>query len=159
MHALILAATLVATPQNPGQATRDIVIGVCLPFVASGEASADNIALADLQLQPGDEQAFQTGDGRHLVELSTRGDAEEGTLRRTCTVQARAGGFEQARDAVAGPLQRAGFTPSPDEPEDWPPSIRTPAAPPSCASAIRCSTRSRSRRLPAGRRRRRPRRR
>ena len=79
MHALILAATLVATPQNPGQATRDIVIGVCLPFVASGEASADNIALADLQLQPGDEQAFQTGDGRHLVELSTRGDAEEGT--------------------------------------------------------------------------------
>ena len=120
MHALILAATLVATPQNPGQATRDIVIGVCLPFVASGGASADNIALADLQLQPGDEQAFQTGDGRHLVELSTRGDAEEGTLRRTCTVQARAGGFEQARDAVAGPLQRAGFTPSPDEPEDWP---------------------------------------
>ena len=120
MHALILAATLVATPQNPGQATRDIVVGVCLPFVATGEASADNIALADLKPQPGDEQAFQTGDGRHLVELSTRGDAEEGTLRRTCTVQARAGGFEQARDAVAGPLQRAGFTPSPDEPEDWP---------------------------------------
>lgn len=118
MHPLILAATLVATPQNPGQATRDIVIGVCLPFVATGEASADSIALAELRPQAGGD--LQTRDGRHLVELSTRGEAEEGTLRRTCTVQARAGGFEQARDAVAGPLERAGFTPSPDEPEDWP---------------------------------------
>ena len=36
MHALILAAALVAAPQNTGQTTRDIVVGVCLPFVASG---------------------------------------------------------------------------------------------------------------------------
>ncbi len=121
MHALILAAALVAAPQNPGQATRDIVVGVCLPFVASGEVSADNIALAGLERRAGgDDLDLQTEDGRHLVKLTLSGNAEEGTLRRVCEVQARAGGFDQARDAVAGPLEQAGFAPVPDEPEDWP---------------------------------------
>lgn len=122
MHALILAAVLAALAQSPGQATRDIVVGVCLPFVASGEASADNIALAGLEPRPGGDGAgdLQTADGRHLVKLTSGGNVEEGTLRRVCEVQARAGGFAQAREAVAGPLESAGFTPVPDEPEDWP---------------------------------------
>lgn len=122
MHALILAAALVAAPQNPGQTTRDIVVGVCLPFAASGEASADNIALAGLKPRPGGDgaQDLQTDNGHHLVKLTLSGNVEEGTLRRVCEVQARAGGFAQARDAVAGPLESAGFAPVPDEPEDWP---------------------------------------
>lgn len=122
MHALILAAVLAASAQNPGQATRDIVIGVCLPFAASGEASADNIALAGLRPRPGGEgeQDLQTVNGHHLVKLTLTGNVEEGTLRRVCEVQARAGGFDQARDAVKEPLERAGFAPVPDEPEDWP---------------------------------------
>ena len=109
-------------PQNPGQATRDIVVSVCLPFAETGQASADNIALAGLTPRPGGEgaQDLQTASGHHLVKLTLAGNAEEGTLRRVCEVQARAGGFDQARDAVAGPLERAGFTPVPDEPEDWP---------------------------------------
>lgn len=121
MHPLILAVALVVAPQNPGQTTRDIVVGVCLPFVASGEASADNIALAGLARRPGgDELDLQTDNGHHLVKLTLTGDADEGTLRRVCEVQARAGGLAQARDAVAGPLEQAGFAPVPDEPEDWP---------------------------------------
>ena len=121
MHPLFLAAALVAATQNPGQATRDIVVGVCLPFVASGQTSADNIALAGLIRRPGgDELDLQTADGHHLVKLTLTGDAVEGTLRRVCEVQARSGGFDQALDAVAGPLAQAGFTPVPDEPEDWP---------------------------------------
>ena len=122
MHALILAAALVAAPQSPGQATRDIVVGVCLPFAVSGEASPDNIALAGLRPRPGGDGArdLQTANGHHLVKLTLTGDAEEGTLRRVCEVQARAGGFAQARDAVSGPLESAGFAPVPDEPEDWP---------------------------------------
>lgn len=121
MHILILAAALFAAPQDSGQATRDIVVGVCLPFVASGEVSADNIALAGLVRRPGgDELDLQTANGHHLVELTLSGDAEEGTLRRVCEIQARTGGFAQAREAVAGPLEQAGFAPTPDEPEDWP---------------------------------------
>lgn len=121
MHLLFLAAALVAAPQNSGQTTRDIVVGVCLPFVASGEAPADKIALAGLvRRRGGDDLDLQTEDGRHLVKLTLGGNAEEGTLRRVCEVQARAGGFDQARDAVAGPLEQAGFAPVPDEPEDWP---------------------------------------
>ena len=121
MHAAILAAALAAFPPNPGQAPRDIVVGVCLPFAATGETSADNIALAGLKPRPGGgEQDFQTDNGHHLVSLTMSGDAEAGTLRRVCEVQARSGGFDQARDAVAGPLEQAGFTPLPDEPEDWP---------------------------------------
>jgi len=122
MHALILAAALVATPQSPGQATRDIVVGVCLPFVATGEDPADNIALAGLQPRPDGDgpRDLQTANGHHLVKLTIGGDAEDGNLRRVCEVQARSGGFAQARDAVAGPLEQAGFAPVPDEPEDWP---------------------------------------
>jgi hypothetical protein len=121
MHALILAAALAVAPQSPGQAIRDIVVGVCLPFAASGEASADSLALAGLAPQPGgDAQNLQTVQGHHLVRLTRTGDAAEGSLRRVCEVQARADDFARARDAVAGPLERAGFTPVPDEPEDWP---------------------------------------
>ena len=122
MYALILAAALVAAPQNPGQPTRDVVMGVCLPFADTGEASADNIALAGLRPRPGGEgdQDLQTVNGHLLVKLTTTGDAEEGTLRRVCEIQARSGGFAQARDAVKTPLERAGFVPAPDEPEDWP---------------------------------------
>ena len=121
MHAVILAVALVAAPQNPGQTTRDIVVGICLPFAASGEASAGDIALAGLVRRPGgDDLDLQTDNGRHLVALTLTGNAREGTLRRVCEVQARAGGFAEARDAVAGPLEQAGFTPLPDEPEDWP---------------------------------------
>lgn len=121
MHPLILAAVLAASPQTPGQATRDIVVGVCLPFVATGEASADNIALAGLIRRPGGgDLDLQTESGHHLVKLTLSGSAGEGNLRRVCEVQARSGGFAQARDAVAGPLESAGFAPVPDEPEDWP---------------------------------------
>lgn len=122
MHALILAAALAALPQSSGQTTRDIVVGVCLPFAATGEASADNIALAGLEPRPGGAgaQDLQTASGHHLVRMTISGSTGEGTLRRVCEVQARAGGFSQARDAVAGPLEQAGFVPTPDEPEDWP---------------------------------------
>jgi hypothetical protein len=122
MHALILAAVLAAAPQAPGQATRDIVVGVCLPFADTGVASADNISLAGLRPRPGGDgdQDLQTVNGHLLVKLTLTGNAEEGSLRRVCEVQARAGGFDQARDAVAGPLEMAGFAPVPDEPEDWP---------------------------------------
>ncbi|GAA0869674.1 hypothetical protein GCM10009116_15100 [Brevundimonas basaltis] len=121
MHPLILAAALVAAPQDSGQITRQIVVGVCLPFAASGEVSADNIALAGLVRRPGgDERDLQTANGHHLVKLTLTGNARDHNLRRVCEVQARAGGFDQARDAVAGPLESAGFAPVPDEPEDWP---------------------------------------
>ena len=121
MHALILAAALAAFPQTSAQATRDIVVGVCLPFAGSGDASTDNIALADLRPRPGGgEGEFQTSSGQHLVKLTRSGNVDEGTLRRVCEVQAGAGGFDQARAAVAGPLEQAGFAPMPDEPEDWP---------------------------------------
>src|SRR5688500_8900582 len=108
MHALILAAVLAAAPQNAGQATRDIVVSVCLPFAETGQAPADNIALAGLTPRPGGDgaQDLQTNSGHYLVKLTLTGNAEDGTLRRVCEVQARAGGFDQARDAVAGPLER-----------------------------------------------------
>jgi hypothetical protein len=122
MHPLILAAVLAAAPQSSSQATREIVVGVCLPFAATGEASADNIALADLRPRRGGDgpQDMETASGHHLVKLTVSGNAGDGTLRRVCEVQARAGGFDQAREAVAEPLERAGFAAVPDEPEEWP---------------------------------------
>jgi len=119
MHAIILAAALAAFPQSSVQTTRAIAVGVCLPFAESGEAPADNIALAGL-VQRGGEGEYQTRNGHHIVKLAQSGTVEDGTLRRVCEVQARAGGFRRAREAVAGPLEQAGFAPEPDEPEDWP---------------------------------------
>ena len=119
MHALIMAAALAAFPQSSAHVTRQIVTGVCLPFAETGEAPADNIALASLSARGG-EGEFETADGRHIVKLTQSGRAEDGTLRRVCEVQARAGGFAQARQGVAGPLEQAGFRPEPDEPRDWP---------------------------------------
>ncbi len=121
MPVLTLAALLALAPQSPGQPTRDILMGVCVPFVATGASPDDNIALSGLTAAAGGEgQDYQSANGHHLVRLTTSGDAEEGTVRRTCVVQARIGGFEQARDAVAGPLRSAGFALTPDEPEDYP---------------------------------------
>lgn len=121
MHALILIAALIAGPQDAGSATRAIVTGVCLPFAATGEASDDNLALAGLNEGGGGEgRAYRTRDGRHLVNLTSSGDDEAGTSRRACVVQARAGDFGEVRDAVAGPLERAGFVAVPGEPEDFP---------------------------------------
>lgn len=121
MHVLILSVALAAAPQNAGQVTRDIVVGVCLPFVASGEPSSDNIALAGLRTRTDAAPTeFQTLTGRHLVKLTVTGDVEEGTLRRVCEVQARSDSVVEARDAVKGPLEQAGFALAPDEPEDWP---------------------------------------
>ena len=121
MHALILAAALAVLPQSPAQTTRVIVAGVCLPFAGTGEASADNIALAGLSPRPGgSEGEYQTDDGLYIVRLTRGGTAEAGTLRRVCEVQVRAGGFARAREGAVGPLEQAGFTLLPDEPEDWP---------------------------------------
>ena len=123
MHALILAAVLAAIPpQSSAQATRDIVVSVCLPYVVSGEIPSDGIARVRLSPRRGGDgpQDLQTFSGRHYVKLSVAGDVSEGSLRRVCEVQARSGGFAEARDAVAEPLERAGFAPEPDEPEDWP---------------------------------------
>lgn len=121
MHALLLAAVLAAAPQAPGQATRDIVLGVCLPFIETGAAPADNIALAGLARQAGGgEGDLQTANGHHLVKLTHSAAMGDNAARRVCEVQARAGGLAQARDAISGPLRTAGFDLAPDEPEDWP---------------------------------------
>ena len=121
MHALFLAAALAVSPPDPAQLTRDIVMDVCLPYVAEGAADA---AVLD---RNGLDGSFEEGAGEfhtrnnvYLVQLTTSGSAADGDLRRVCVVQARAAPFEQARDAVSGPLQGAGFAASPDEPEDWP---------------------------------------
>lgn len=121
MSALILAAVLVLNPQNPGELTRDLLMDVCLPYVADGvadQAVIDRVGL-DGMIEDG-QGDFQTSDQVHLVQMTRSGSAGEGDLRRVCVVQARSGGFQRARDAVSGPLESAGFTASPDEPEDWP---------------------------------------
>lgn len=121
MHALILAAAVALSPQNPGDLTRDLVMDVCLPYAADGTADQAVIGRVGLDGLVEDGQGdFQTRNQVYLVQMTRSGDPEEGNLRRVCVVQARAGGFEQARDAVSGPLESAGFTASPDEPEDWP---------------------------------------
>jgi hypothetical protein len=121
MPVLFLAAALAVSPPDPSQLTRDIVMDVCLPYVSEG--SADTAALDRNGLDGAMEGGggdFHTRNNVYLVQLTTSGSAEDGDLRRVCVVQARAAPFEQARDAVANPLQGAGFAASPDEPEDWP---------------------------------------
>jgi hypothetical protein len=121
MHSLILAAALALAPQNPGQTIRDIVMDVCLPYVADGSADQAVIARTGLNgLIEDGEGDFRSPRDVYLVRLTTSGAAGDGDLRRVCEVQARAASFRQARDAVAEPLAGAGFVPSPDEPEDWP---------------------------------------
>lgn len=121
MHALILAAVLALSPQNPGELTRDLVMDICLPYAVDGLADQAVIRRVGLTGRVEDGQGnLQTRNQAHLVQMTRSGDAEEGDLRRVCVVQARASGFQQVRDAVSGPLERAGFTASPNEPEDWP---------------------------------------
>ncbi|HYD27104.1 hypothetical protein [Brevundimonas sp.] len=121
MHALFLFATLAVSPPDPGQITRDIVMDVCLPYVAEGAADQAVLARNGLNgsLEEG-EGDFRSRNDVYLVQLTTSGSARDGDLRRVCVVQARSASFEQARDAVAAPLRGAGFAASPDEPEDWP---------------------------------------
>jgi hypothetical protein len=121
MHTLLLAAILVVGPQNPGQITRDIVMDVCLPYVAEGAADQAVIARTGLNGLIEDGQGdFRSQRDVYLVRLTTSGAVEDGDLRRVCEVQARSSPFQQARDAIAEPLVGAGFAPSPGEPEDWP---------------------------------------
>ena len=121
MHTLILAAALLLAPQNSGPTTRDIVMDVCLPFVADGTADQAVISRNGLSGLIEDGQGdFRSQRDVYLVRLTASGAAEDGDLRRVCEVQARSSAFAQARDAIADPLVGAGFAPSPGEPEDWP---------------------------------------
>ncbi|HEY0598774.1 hypothetical protein [Brevundimonas sp.] len=121
MHALFFAAYLAAVPQTAGQVTHDIVMDVCLPYVADGVADQAVIVRNGLNGLVEDGQGdFRSRNDVFLVQLTTSGSVEDGDLRRVCVVQARSAAFQQARDAIAGPLQNAGFAASPDEPEDWP---------------------------------------
>lgn len=121
MLALFFAAALVVSPPDPAELTRDIVMDVCLPYVADGATDQAVLRRAGLNgsLEEGQGE-FRTRNDVYLVQLSSSGSAADGDLRRVCVVQARAAPFDQARDAVAGPLGGAGFAASPDEPEDWP---------------------------------------
>ena len=121
MHALIFAAVIAPGSQEPGALTRDLVLDVCLPYAADGVADQASIGRAGLRGVVEDGQGdFHTRNQAHLVQMTRSGDAGAAGLRRVCVVQARAGGFDQARDAISGPLESVGFTASPDEPEDWP---------------------------------------
>lgn len=121
MHAVFFAAALVFAPEGPGDLTRDIVMDVCVPFAAEGAADAALIEKAGLSgVEIGAVRELKTADEHYLVKLETSGSAEFEDIERVCTVQARVGGFLQARNAIRGPLERAGFVSKPDEPEDWP---------------------------------------
>ena len=121
MHIAVIAAALAIAPQSPGELTREIVMEVCLPFAADGAAEPAAIAAAGLsgpESEAGRE--LKTANDQYLVKLEAAGSAEYRDIERTCTVQARVGGFAQARDAIRAPLESAGFALKPGEPEDWP---------------------------------------
>lgn len=125
MLILSLALAVVAGPQTPGQLTRDLVLNVCVPYAVDGAADQAVINRHGLDgLIEDGEGEFRTRNQAHLVDLTTSGSEEDDNLRRICVVQARAGGFEQARDAIARPLVAAGFSASPDQPDDWPVWVR-----------------------------------
>ncbi|NJC41988.1 hypothetical protein GGQ87_002283 [Brevundimonas alba] len=121
MHTLILAAAFVASPQDPGQITRDIIMDVCLPYVSEGAADQAVIVRNGLSgLIEDGEGEFRSRNDVFIVTLTTSGSVDDGNLRRVCAVQARSSAFGQARDAIAAPLVEVGFAASPDEPTDWP---------------------------------------
>lgn len=121
MHIAIIAAALAFAPQNPGQVTRDIVMDVCLPFAADGAAEPAAISAVGLsgpEAEAGRE--LKTANDHYLVVLEASGSAEYRDIERVCTVSARVGGFQQARNAIRGPLEQAGFVLKPGEPDDRP---------------------------------------
>lgn len=121
MHIAVIAAALALAPQNPGDLTRDIVMDVCLPFAADGAAQPAAIeanGLSGPEAEAGRD--LKTSNEHYLVKLEASGSAEYRDIERVCTVSARVGGFQQARNAIGEPLEAAGFVLKPGEPADWP---------------------------------------
>lgn len=130
MLGVILAATLatspVSAPQSGDEMSRNVLVDVCLPFVA-GEAVDGPLdflgfvgpAQGEVS-DEGERRDLKTEDQNHLLRLTQSSGEESGDQRRTCVLQNRIADLASVKAAAAGPLQQRGFTAEADAPADRP---------------------------------------
>ncbi len=119
---LLLAAALVVSPPPPRpEISGRVLADVCLPFVAGQGVAPESLDfLGFTGPATGALRDLQTEDGAYLLRLTESDGEVSGDARRGCVLQARRAAFDVVVAAARTPLQRAGFTPSPGEPADWP---------------------------------------
>lgn len=122
MLAFALAATLLATPVQGGDMTRNVLVDVCLPYV-TGESS-DTAALdflGFLMAPPsGEGRMFASEDEAYLLRQTTTGSVEDDNLNRVCVIQARREDLGAVRSSITPILRQQGFTAEADLPADRP---------------------------------------
>ncbi|WP_291840297.1 hypothetical protein [Brevundimonas sp.] len=118
MLAAVFAAALVSAPLPPDDITRNVLVDVCLPFV---NGDSDRAAVEFLGFTVASEDGavvdMVSSDERqaYLLRLAGGDDAEDGEVRRTCTLQARGAALDTVKRAIRQPLEQAGFTAEPVE--------------------------------------------
>lgn len=130
MLGVILAAALAMSPlsaaQSGNEMSRNILVDVCLPFVA-GEAvdgPLDFLGFVEpAQAEIGDQggrRELKTEDENHLLRLTQSSGEESGDQRRTCVLHTRTADLASVTAATAGLLQQRAFTLEADAPADRP---------------------------------------
>ena len=124
MLAAMLAATLAfASPQSSTDMTRNVLVDVCLPFVTgedSGQDALDFLGFIGSAAATAEDRDLRTEDQAFLLRMTSDDGEASGDVRRTCVLQARRGGLEDARTAVKRPLEEAGFALEADATADRP---------------------------------------
>jgi|GEM_PF-1291852 len=126
MLGVILSAALASAVQSGDEMSRNVLVDVCLPFVA-GEAAEGPLGFLGFvgPAQPeivddGERRDLKTEDENHLLRLTQSSGEESGDQRRTCVLQNRVADLASVRAAVSGPLQQRGFVAEADAPADRP---------------------------------------
>lgn len=123
MLALVLAATLVASPVQGRDMTRNVLTDVCLPYVTgetSDTAALEILGFVETPAPEADTRTFQSADQAHLLRLTTEGSVADGNLNRVCVIQARRGGFDGAKASILPIMRDRGFTPEAGLPANRP---------------------------------------
>jgi hypothetical protein len=123
MLALVLAATLAASPAQSRDLTRTVLTDVCLPYVTgeiSDMAGVEVLGFVETPAPEADTRTFRSADEAHLLRLTTEGSVADGNLNRVCVIQARRGGFDGARAAVLPVMRDQGFAPEAGLPANRP---------------------------------------
>lgn len=123
MLAALFAAALFSPPVQADDMTRDVLVNVCLPFVA-GEKDMGPVEFLGFVVagQEGPVTDLASGEEvpKYLLRLTDDEGEDDGEIMRACTLQARTVDLDSARGAIRRPLERAGFVAEATQPANRP---------------------------------------
>lgn len=112
LAAVFAAATVVSAPLQADEMTRNVVMTVCLPFVAGENSRPAAEALGFVVTsEEGNVVSLVSSDEAqaYILRLTADDGADDGDVVHTCLLQARRINFGAGRGAIRRPLEEAGF--------------------------------------------------